>query len=167
MELNTILNLLTTIVVIVGAIFGVVQLILIKKQRKRESALQLINSIQTNEFMEGMNIIYNLPSNLSKDEIEQQLGIQLKQILIMFAKIESLGLLVHRRELNLKLINDFIGGPILMFWKTMKNYFLEIRQTEGKENFGEWVQWLAEQLEKKEAIESKIPAHIAYKDWIE
>lgn len=165
MDLNLLLNLFNTIAIIAGGIFAAFQLVQLKKQRSRESALQMLNSVQNTEFMDAINIIYHLPEGLTKKEIEEQLGDKLSSVLIMFAKFESLGLLVYRREIKLNLVKDFIGGPILLFWKTLQNFFVETRQSNNKENYGEWVQWLAEQLLKIEEKNSKIPAHIAYKNW--
>lgn len=165
MSLQLILSLLTTTSLIAGGIFAAVQLLHLRKQRKRDSALQMLNSVQTPEFMEAIGIIYDLPDGLSKKEIEAQLGSRTTSILIMFVKFEAIGLLVFKREMDLLLVKDFIGGPVLIFWRTMKNYFLETRAKEGKQNYGEWIQWLAEQLEKLETKKPKVPAHVAHKDW--
>jgi len=167
MDFNSLLSLITTVAIIAGGIFAAVQILQLKKQRAREAALQMLNSTQTIEFMEAIHIIYNFPEGLSKKEIEEQLKGKMTYILMMFVKFESLGLLVYRREIKLQLVKDFIGGPILLFWMTFKNYFIETRQTTHSENYGEWVQWLAEQLQKKESKNPKKPAHIAYKDWKE
>lgn len=167
MNFNTLLNLLTTIAIIAGGIFAAVQLFQLRKQRTRETALQMLNSVQTIEFMEAINIIYNLPENMTKREIETHLGSKISYILIMFVKFESLGLLVFQREIKLDLVKDFTGGPILLFWKTLKNYFLETRATSNNENYGEWVQWLAELLEKSEFKNPKKPAHIVHNNWKE
>jgi hypothetical protein len=167
MDINTLLNFLTTLAIIAGGIFAAVQILQFKKQRARDAALQMLNSTQTIEFMEAIHIIYNLPEGLSKKEIEDQLEDKMTYILMMFVKFESLGLLVYRREIKLQLVKDFIGGPVLLFWMTLKNYFIETRQTGNKENYGEWAQWLAEQLQKKEFENPKKPAHITYKNWKE
>ena len=165
MELATLLSLINTIAIILAGIFAAIQLLQIKQQRGHATALQMLNSAQTSDFMEGINIIYNLPGDLSKEEIEDRLGEKFFYLLIMFARFESLGLLVFRREIKLELVKDFIGGPIIVYWRTTKNYFLETREKSKNENYGEWVQWLAEQLEKTEIQKPKKPAYIAHKNW--
>ena len=69
--------------------------------------------------------------------------------------------------MSLELVDNFFGGAIILYWKRYKNYFTELRKTSGRENYGEWVQWLAEQLEKRAAKEPLMPAHIEYRDWKE
>ena len=117
------------------------------------------------EFIEAMNIVYSLPNNFTKDEIETHLGDKLPKVMVMHMQLERIGLLVFKKEIKLELVSEFMRGPVLLFWNTMKNYFLEVRENNNDENYGEWVQWLAEQIEKRESKKSTKPAHIAYKNW--
>lgn len=165
LDLTTFLNILNTVAILAAGIFAAVQLLQIKKQRSREAALQMLNSVQTAEFIDALNSIYTLPEDLSKKEIEDQLGDKLSNVLVMFVKLESLGLLVFKREIKLDLVADFMRGPILLFWTKMKNYFVETRKLNNDENFGEWVQWLAERIENELTTKNKKPAHLIYKNW--
>ena len=61
MDFATLLSLITTVAIVAAGIFAGVQLRQLKKQRTRESALQMLHSAQTPEFMEAVNIIFNLP----------------------------------------------------------------------------------------------------------
>ena len=96
MEFNTytIIDMLSKAAIIAAGIFAAIQLIHIRKQRSRESALQLLNSVQTPEFIEAMNIVYGLPINLSKNEIETYLGDKLPKVMVMHMQLESIGILV-------------------------------------------------------------------------
>ena len=167
MDFSTLLSLITTIAITAGSIFAVVQLRQLKKQRARESALQMLNSAQTPVFMDAVHILFNLPEELSKKKIEEQVGDKMNCILVMFGTFESLGFLVFRHEISLDLVDNFFGGAIVLFWKKFKNYFIELRTTSKRENYGEWVQWLSEQLEKRTSKNSSLPAHIQHRDWKE
>lgn len=167
MDINayTIIDILSKVAIITAGIFAAIQLVHIRKQRSRESALQLINSVQTPEFIEAMNIIYGLPINLTKNEIEAYLGDKLPKVMVMHMQLESIGILVFKKEIKLDLVSEFMRGPILLFWNSMKSYFIEVRKINNDENYGEWVQWLAERIENKESRDTTKPAHIAYKNW--
>ena len=167
MDLPTLLSLITTLSIVAAGIFAGVQLRQINKQRTRESALQMLHAAQTPEFMEGVNIVFNLPENLTKEQIEEFAGDKMICLLVLFGTFESLGILVHRHEIKLELIDDFFSGPVILFWKKLRNYFLEIRQSSSRDNYGEWVQWLAERLEEREKKTGLLPAHIQYKTWKE
>ena len=167
MEFNlyTILDLLSKAAIVSGGLFAAIQLLHIRKQRSRDSAIQLLNSAQTPDFIEAMNIVYLLPSGLSKKEIESVLGNELSKVMIMQMQLESIGLLVFKKEIKIELVSEFMRGPILLFWNSMKNYFFEMRALNKDDNYGEWVQWLAEQIEKRELKKSTKPAYIIYKNW--
>jgi len=85
----------------------------------------------------------------------------------MFGTFESIGYLVFRHEISIELVDNFFGGAIVLYWKKFKNYFIELRITSKRENYGEWVQWLAGQLEKRNARLKLKPAHIEYDNWRE
>ncbi len=165
METYTLFDILSKAAIIAAGLFAAIQLVHIKKQRSRESALQLLNSVQTPELIEAMNIVYGIPMGLTKGEIETHLSDKFPKVMHMHMQLESIGLLVFKKEIKLELVAEFMRGPILLFWGSMKNYFFETRRVNNDENYGEWVQWLAEQIEKKELKKTTKPAHIAYKNW--
>ena len=74
MELLEILNVITAIALILGILFGLLQLRHYHLSRKRETALFLFNSFQTEKFLQGIWIIQELPNGLTKDEIDERLG---------------------------------------------------------------------------------------------
>jgi hypothetical protein len=166
-DFPTFLSLITTLAILAGGIFGAIQLLQLRKQRARESALQMLNSAQTPAFMDAVHILFNIPEKLSKKFIEDYVGDKMNCVLVMFGTFESLGYLVFRHEISLELVDNFFGGAIVLFWKKFKNYFIESRVISKRENYGEWVQWLAEQLEKRESKDSSLPAHIQHRDWKE
>lgn len=167
MEINiyTIFDILSKAAIIAGGLFAAIQLFQIRKQRSRESALQLLNSVQTPEFIEAMNIVYQLPTGLMKKSIEEKLGTEISKVMVMHMQLESIGLLVFKKEIKLKLVTEFMRGPTLLFSNKMKDYYLEVRKINNDPNYGEWVQWLAEQIERKELKKSTKPAYIVYKNW--
>ena len=167
MELITLLQLITTVSVTAAGIFAGVQIILLKKQKARESAIQMLHSTQTPEFMVAVNILFNVPENLSKKQIEDFVGSKMDSVLVMFGTFESIGYLVYRRDISLELVDNFFGGAIVLFWKKYANYFIELRTISKRDNYGEWVQWLSDQLKKRGSKLQTKPAHIEYKNWTE
>jgi len=49
----------------------------------------------------------------------------------------------------------------------LKNYFVEIRNTSGRQTYYEWYQWLYEQVEKRERKNPPLPSYVAFQDWKE
>ena len=81
--------------------------------------------------------------------------------------MESLGILVYRREITLDLIDDYFSGPITFGWRRLSRYMNDIRKESGRETMGEWFQWLAERLQERESKAPPVPANVAFRDWHE
>lgn len=52
-----------------------------------------------------------LPDGLSKEEVEQRFADEPHLIWFWLGSMESLGILVHHREVPLPLVDDFFSGP--------------------------------------------------------
>jgi hypothetical protein len=167
MELNTILNLISTLVIVSGGVFAVLQLRLLSKQRARESALQMLHSFQTPEFLNAVNIVFELPEGLTKKEIEKRLGDKITNLLVMFGTFESLGILIYRRDIDIRLVEDFFSGIIILSGRKLKKYLDEVRNRSNRQTYYEWYQWLYDQLEKRELKTPAVPSFIAFHDWKE
>jgi hypothetical protein len=162
---TTILSIVSTLAIVSGGIFAAIQLRQLKRQRSRESAIQLLQTARTREFLEAINIVFELPEGLSKKEIEDRLGEKMTYVLVMFGTFESLGILVFRREIDIELVEDFFRGVILFTGRKFKNYLREVRETSNRQTYYEWVTWLYEQMEKRESKAPRIPAFEAYREW--
>jgi hypothetical protein len=167
MPLTTILSILSTSAIVAAGIFAGVQLRLYNKQRARDAALQLVHSFRTPEFLRAVNVVFDLPPGLSKKELEDRLGDQLVDLLVMFGTFENLGILVFRREIELQLVEDFFSGVIMLSGKKLNRYLVEVREVGNRQTYYEWFQWLYEQLEKRERNAPPVPAYIAFRDWKE
>ena len=60
MELPLLFDLISTLAVVFGILFGLIQLRQYRLSRKSEAALYLLNSYRTKEFTEGIWIIQGL-----------------------------------------------------------------------------------------------------------
>jgi len=165
MPLTTILSILSTSAIVAAGIFAGVQLRLYNKQRARESALQLVHSFRTPEFLRAVNMVFDLPEGLSKKELEDRLGDKLVDLLVMFGTFENLGILVFRREVEIQLVEDFFSGVIMLSGKKFGRYLVEVRETGNRQTYYEWSQWLYEQIEKRELQTPPVPSYVAYRNW--
>ena len=167
MDFGTLLNLITTIFIVAAGVFALIQLRDLQKQRAREAALQMLHSFQTPEFLTAVNIVFELPEGLSKKEIEERLGDKITCLLLMFGTFESLGILVYRRDMDIRLVEDFLSGILILTARKLKNYLEEVRTLSNRQTYYEWCQWLFEQVEKRERNTPATPAYIAFRSWEE
>jgi hypothetical protein len=155
----------SAVAVLIGFGFAVSEMRRYRRRKERESMLELVKSYQTLEFAVALNRIVDLPDRLSKQQLENHLGEDMRFISLLMTTWEALGVLIHRREMDLGVVEDFFSGPILLSWKKLRRFVEEMRRIGGRETYYEWFQWLAERLEERESKVPPIPAHLEHKDW--
>lgn len=151
--------------VIGGFAYAVIQMRQYKEAKHREIALELLRSFQTPGFAKALRTVFSMPENLTMGEVEAHAGDDMHLVYALTTTWESLGVLVFRGELSLSLVDDFFSGPITISWRKLKPFVLAERESQNRDTIGEWFEWLADQLNKREAAVPPIPAHIAHKDW--
>lgn len=165
MSIEVIFQGVEAVAVVIGVGFAIIQVRQYRREKHRESALELVHSFQTPAFARALNLVYNLPDGLSKEEIESTLGDDFHLVYALMTTWESLGIMVHRREIDLDLVDDFFSGPIKISWQKLQGHVMGERAMLERETIEEWFQWLTERILEREADAPPVPAHVAHKDW--
>lgn len=167
MDLETVVDfsqIAAALTVIGGTVFAVLQLREFRRQRQDAVALDLMRAFMGAEFAEAMAIVTSLPDKLSADDLRQAgPGVE-KAATLMCTTFEAMGVLVHRRIAPLPLVQDLIGGIIVVMWRRLQPWVAQLRVDQSNRSDSEWFQWLAEQLEQRRA--QKIPAYERHRDWV-
>ena len=140
-------NLALALSFIVGLIFGIAQVKAAARDRRERLTLEALRNFQTREFSEL--IFYVLYSKLPANTKEMELLPANDRIMfIQFAQqMESLGILVAEKLINLDLVDKTLGSLVTTTWDKYKTLFLTMRD---KDPFiGEYFQWLAESIDKR------------------
>ncbi|HYM93582.1 MAG TPA: hypothetical protein VET23_05535 [Chitinophagaceae bacterium] len=140
-------NLALALSFIVGLIFGIAQVKAAARDRRERLTLEALRNFQTREFAE---LIFYITSNkmpASHEELDS-LPASERIMFIQFAQqMESLGILLSERLINIDLIDKTLGSLVTTAWDKYKIMFLSIRD---KDPFiGEYFQWLAENIDKR------------------
>lgn len=165
MNLTNILQLIEIVTVAIGVVFALYQLRQYRNRQDKDAAMVLLHSLQTPDFSHGMGLLFELPEGLTKEELKENIGDNMRYLNVLFATFESIGVLVYRNELSITLVHDFFSGPVIMCWQKCGQYFKEIRNETNQDTIGEWVQWLAEHILELDRQRTTLPAYTAYKDW--
>jgi hypothetical protein len=166
MPIESAFKIAEAIAVTIGVVFAIAEWHQHKKRQLRESALELLHSSNHPPFAKALLLVYALPDEgLSKQQIEDRLGPELHLVYALTTTWESLGVLVHRREIDLALVSEFFSGPIRISWRKLRNYYIEEWALQQRETIGEWFQWLAERLGASEVVSDRVPAHVAHRNW--
>jgi hypothetical protein len=165
MDLATGLSLVSTIAVVCGVAFAAYQIRALSRQRIREAQFSLAASISSPSFQAALWKIMALPPGLDRAGVDAHLGPMSEHVYYWMGSMETLGILVHHRELPLSLVADFTSGPIVLSWRNLQGYVADVRRSTGRETMHEWFQWLAERLMERESVTPPIPAHVEFREW--
>jgi hypothetical protein len=147
--ITVIANLALTLSFIVALIFGVAQVKAATRDRRERLTLETLRNFQTREFAElAIYIVSNdLPSNR---EGMMALPANEQAILFQFSQqMESLGLLVAEKLINIDLVDKTLGSFVTTSWEKYKTMFQDMRENQPDPFLGEYFQWLAEQINER------------------
>ncbi|MBP6300301.1 MAG: hypothetical protein KA365_07810 [Arenimonas sp.] len=149
--------------VIGGTFFGLMQLTEFRKQRRDAVAGELMRTFMDTEFTFAIARIMNLPDGISLDEMRES-GPDIEQSAVLIeSTFETIGLLTYERITPMSLVSNLTGGTVILMWRKLEVWIMEIRTNNSNPHDGEWFQWLAEQCMQNKP--QSIPAHIKYRDW--
>ena len=167
MDAGLVLNLVSTVMVVGGVLFAALQVAEMRKSRGHDSALAAVHSYETPEFARALRIALDprIPDGLSLAEAEDKLGEGMDCLWLLMTTWESLGILVHGRNLPLQTVDDFFSGPLLVSWRKYRRLVDDLRAQMKRDTYFEWFQWLVERMAEQERSTAPVPAHIAHKEW--
>jgi hypothetical protein len=145
--ITNIANIALTLSFIVALILGVAQVKAAARDRRDRLTLEVLRQFQTREFAELLHFInrHHLPKT-REERTKQAEEDQIK--MIQFAQqMESLGLLVAERLVDIDLVDKTLGAFVTTSWEKYKPMFLAMRDRDPF--LGEYYQWLAEFIDKR------------------
>jgi hypothetical protein len=151
MSTNDIITLLANLALalsfVVGLVFGIAQVKSAARDRKERLTVEALNNYQTREFAELMQYINARELPATSEELralpvnEQIIFIQLAQ------QMETLGILVADRYINLDLVDKVLGSFVFTTWEKYKTMVFNLRETDPY--VSEYFQWLAEKIDER------------------
>ena len=167
MDAGLLLNLVSTLMVVGGVLFAALQVAEMRKARGHDSALAAVHSYETPEFARALRIALDprIPDGLSLAEVEEKLGEGMDCVWLLMTTWESLGILVHGRNLPLQTVDDFFSGPLFVSWRKYQRLVADLRVQMKRDTYFEWFQWLVERMAEQERSATPVPAHVAHKNW--
>jgi hypothetical protein len=142
-------NLALTLSFIVGLVFGIAQVRAAARDRRERLTLETLRNFQTHEFaalihfMSSRNMPATQEAFRAHPTEDQVMYIQFGQ------EMESLGILVAERLINIDLVDKTLGSLVVTAWEKYKTVFQDIREKQPDPFLGEYFQWLAEQIDKR------------------
>jgi hypothetical protein len=148
---------------VIGLVFGIAQVRAAARDRRERLTLETLREFQAREFLDLMYFVMNqeIPSNREL-MLKQPADIQIN--LMQFAQVmESLGILVAERLINIDLVDKSLGSFVVTSWDKYKVLFYDIREKTPDPYLGEYFQWLAEKIKKRMEMNPRKPFHETHK----
>jgi len=166
-DLASVLNLISTIAIVAALIFTALQVRQGNVKRRNQAAITLIQTAQSTGWTRALDLIGKLPGNTQPSDIERA-GAEVERALFEFGvRLETIGYMVFRRNVNLETVDDLIGGVTLMFWPRAKAWSERERRRTENPKFLEWCKWLANKIAERRERLGHRPAHLRYARWRE
>lgn len=156
-------NLALTLSFIVALVFGIVQTKAAARDRRERLTLQTLREFQTRDFVQLLTYISSHDLPKTREEMNA-LPDSDRVTLIQFAQeMESLGILVAEKYINLDLVDKTLGSFVITSWEKYKPAFYDIRKTQPDPFLGEYFQWLAEEIDRRMKEKPRQPFHEAHR----
>lgn len=159
------LNLISTLAIVGALIFTAVQVRQGNIKRRDLAAITLIETTQSEGWTRALDLISKLPEEAQVADVERA-GAEVQRAMIDFGvRLETMGYMVFRRIVDLRTVDDLVGGVTLTFWSRTKNWAEHERERTGNRKLYEWCEWLADRIAERGQRLGHEPAHRLYANW--
>ncbi len=163
LDLPLALQIVTTLTVVGGFVFGALNLRQYAHARDEHAALAAVNALAVSSASH-MRRVLSTPTDrpfadlvASDRELEESAG-------ILCGQFEQLGYLVYRRMVPVAIIDDTVGGSIRAVWPRLRPWIEADRVRAANPYLEEWFEWLYLQLDRYPRKKTA-PAASAHPDW--
>lgn len=134
---------------IVAIIFGLIEVKTAARDRKERLTLEALRNFQSREFSELVNSITRNTMPAKMEEFNSLPTADRVTYIQFGQEMESLGLLVAERLIDIDLVDRTLGSLVTTSWEKFKPVFSEMREKTPDPFLGEYFQWLAERLDER------------------
>jgi hypothetical protein len=161
-ELATALDFVVAVAVVVGVVFGLIELRQVARERRDHAAVDIVRTVQTQEVRRAVGRILDLADDTDPAVIRAD-PVLLEAGLAVDSACEMWGSMVYEGVVDLHMLDRMVGGWVRGSWRRLRKWIEAERADKRSPNVGEWWQWLYEQLEADPDPGKKVAAHVAYR----
>jgi hypothetical protein len=147
--ISIIADLALTLSLIVAVVFGIAQVRTAARDRRERLTLETLRLFQTRETVETMLFISSHDLPATQKEFRQLPADEQAMIFQFGQQMESLGMLLAEKYINIDLVDKTLGSFVTSSWEKYKVFFLDVRAKQPDPYLGEYFQWMAEQLDTR------------------
>ena len=145
-NLIAVVEVFTAIAVVIGIVFGLVELRQAMRNRRDHAAVDIVRTVQTQEVRQAVRKIFDLPLDADPKLIRNDPEI-LAAALAVDSACEMWGCMVFEGVVDHQVLDRMVGGWVRGTWMRLRAWVESERSETQNVNVGEWWQWLYELLE--------------------
>jgi hypothetical protein len=165
MSLQDWLSLISTIAIVMALVFAGVQVREANRARRDHAADALLQTAQGDSWTHSLDTLPRIPAGLDAEDVDAQGALATAALVDFAVRLESIGYMVFSRLVSLDMVDDLLGGVILMFWSRAQAWTLRERARTGNGKLFEWCEWLADRVAERRATRGHEPAHLKHRGW--
>lgn len=162
MSVDSLVDIVSAVAVVIGVWFAVIQLRQSNVQRKDHAAVDIVRTVQTQEVRQAVRLVFTLPQDADPALINNNKEM-LNAALAVDSACEMWGCMAFEGVVDHKMLDRMVGGWVRGTWVRLHLWVEQERVTADNVNVGEWWQWLFELLEADPDVAKKVGAHVAYR----
>ena len=148
-SIEIIANLALALSVVIALVFGVAQVRAAERDRRERLTLEALRGFNTREFAEIIHFMQVLDMPKTREAFNLLPAEQQVTLIQASQMMESLGMLVYERVIDLDLVDKTIGSFVSLNWEKYRPMFEDMRKNIPDPYLGEYFQWLAERVDQK------------------
>lgn len=133
--------------VIIGIIFALLQLRNLVKTRQTDLIMRLYSHFGSERFQKIWEDVMSREAESLQDYGEKYGWAKWTAFGLFF---EGIGVLLHRKLIDIGSVDDLFTAPITMAWEKMNQNIVEIRKAENQPTIFEWFEYLYNEMQKRE-----------------
>jgi len=133
--------------VVAAAIYYILQIRHQTRMRQTDLIMRLYSTRASKEFQESWKKVMSMES---KDYRNYEKWYEWSDFIVVAAFFEGIGVLLHRKLIDIGLVDDLFTAPIKMSWDKMKDSIIEVRKEWGQPTIFEWFEYLYGEMQKRE-----------------
>ena len=161
-DLIVIIEAVAAVSVVIGLIFGLIQLHQAVKSRRDHAAVDIVRTVQTQEVRLAIRKVFDLPFDADPELIRNSPEM-MSAALAVDSACEMWGCLVFEGVVHHKVVDRMVGGWIRGSWERLRVWVESERAVADNPNIGEWWQWIYELITDDPDVGKQLGAHIGYK----
>jgi hypothetical protein len=155
----------TALAVLTAVVFGIIQVRHQNQRRREELVLDALHSVLVPDVLAAIHRVLDFPDGMGLDDLDKEPDEAKAAVATVDFNYEAFGWMVHRRMVDLHDFDDLMGGVARALWRKLSRIAAERRVRSGRDTEFEWLQWLAEQLERDPSPGKRAGAHVTHAGW--